>query len=140
MNLIARQSTTIHAPTAQIWRALITPAMIKQYMFGTDAVSDWHEGSPIVWKGEWEGKKYEDKGVILRVEPEHLLQYSHYSPLSGAPDSPENYHTVTVELVSQGANTLVMLTQDNNASEDERKHSEQNWGMMLGALKQFIER
>ena len=41
-------------------------------MFGTDAVSDWKEGSPITWKGEWEGKHYEDRGVILRLEPERL--------------------------------------------------------------------
>jgi hypothetical protein len=36
------------------------------------------------------GKTHEDKGVILRLEPERLLQYSHFSPLSGLPDAPDS--------------------------------------------------
>jgi uncharacterized protein YndB with AHSA1/START domain len=139
MTYIARQSITIHAPVTQIWRALVTPSMIKHYMFGTEVVSDWKKGSPIVWKGVWEGKPYEDKGTILRFEPEQVLQYSHFSPLSGVADSPDNYHNVTVELASQGAETRVTLSQDNNATEDEQKHSEELWGMMLAALKKFVE-
>jgi hypothetical protein len=43
-----------------------------QYMFGTNVISDWQEGSPILWKGEWQGKKYEDLGVILKLEPERV--------------------------------------------------------------------
>jgi uncharacterized protein YndB with AHSA1/START domain len=51
-NLIARVSINIDAPSEKVWDALITPETIKQYMFGADVVSDWREGSPIVWKGE----------------------------------------------------------------------------------------
>ena len=77
-------------------------------MFGADVVSDWREGSPIVWKGEWKGKPYEDKGVILRVQPNEKLEYTHYSPLTGAPDVPDSYHTVTVTLTGEGAQTRVI--------------------------------
>jgi uncharacterized protein YndB with AHSA1/START domain len=136
---IAKQSITINAPVAKVWDALVNPEMIKQYLFGTTVVSDWKEGGSIVWKGEWEGKTYEDKGVILRLEPERVLQCTHFSPLSGLPDIAENYHTVTYELSSQGERTLISLTQDNNATEQEREHSEKNWGMMLAALKQLVE-
>ena len=72
--LIAKAHITISAPIAKVWDALVNPEMIKQYMFGTNAVSDWKEGSPIVWEGEWEGKPYEDKGVILQLKPERVLQ------------------------------------------------------------------
>ncbi len=48
--LIARASITINAPIDKVWDALINPSKIKQYMFGTNAVSDWKEGSSIVWK------------------------------------------------------------------------------------------
>ena len=113
--LIARASITINAPIGKVWDALVNPEKIKQYMFGTNAVSDWKEGSSIIWKGEWEGKKYEDKGVILKLEPGHMIQYSHFSPLTGQPDMPENYHIVTIELSSKGIQTLVSLLQDNNA-------------------------
>ncbi len=139
-NLIARTSITIDASSAKIWNALINPEAIKQYMFGTNVVSDWHEGSPIVWKGEWRGKPYEDKGQILQFKPEQTIQYSHFSPLSGLPDEPENYHTVTIKLTTAGNQTNVSLAQDNNANEEEQVHSENNWKMMLTSLKQFVEK
>lgn len=138
-DLIAKVSTTIEAPVAKVWQALVTPEQIKQYMFGTNVVTDWQKGSPIVWKGEWEGKAYEDKGTILKLEEESILQYSHFSPLSGDPDLPENYHTVTVELSEEGDQTKVTLTQDKNENEEARQHSEQNWQMMLDGLKKFLE-
>lgn len=138
-NLIARASITVDAPSIKVWDALVNPETIKQYMFGTNVVSDWKEGSPIVWKGEWQGKSYEDKGVILQFNPGRIIQYSHFSPLSGLPDKPDSYHTVTIELYGKGTQTRVSLSQDNNPTEQAREHSEKNWGMMLTALKKFLE-
>ena len=138
-NLTATATTTINAPKSAVWDALVTPEAIKEYMFGTNVVSDWREGGRIVWKGEWQGKAYEDKGVILKYEPDRVLQYSHFSPLSGAPDVQENYHTVTIKLDNAGAQTRVSLTQDKNGSEEEREHSQKNWEMMLKGLKSFVE-
>jgi uncharacterized protein YndB with AHSA1/START domain len=137
---IAKALISINAPVGRVWDALINPELIRQYMFGTNVISDWKEGSPIVWKGEWQGKKYEDKGVILKLEPERLIQYSHFSPLSGKPDLPENYHTVTIELVSDEVETTVSLSQDNNETEKAREHSEKNWKMMLDGLKKLLEK
>jgi uncharacterized protein YndB with AHSA1/START domain len=138
-NLIAKASVSIAAPAAKVWDALVNPEVIKQYMFGTTVASDWKQGSAITWKGEWQGKPYEDKGKILKIEPRRLLQYTHYSPLSG-PDIPENHHTVTIELAEAGAQTRVTLSQDNNATEEARQHSEQNWKMMLDGLKKLLEK
>ena len=138
--LVARASITISAPISKTWDALINPESIKQYMFGTTVVTDWREGNAIVWKGEWQGKFYEDKGVILSFEPGQMIQYSHFSPLSGLPDRPENYHTVTVELSSEGNQTRVLLAQDNNPDEQARDHSRDNWAMMLVTLKKFLEK
>ncbi len=138
--LIARASITINAPIDKVWDALVNPDKIIQYMFGTNAVSDWKEGSSIVWKGEWHGKNYEDRGVILKLEHGYMIQYSHFSPLSGQPDLPENYHIVTIQLSAKGRQTHVSLLQDNNANEETRKHSENNWKMMLGDLKTLLEK
>jgi uncharacterized protein YndB with AHSA1/START domain len=138
-NLIARATIKINALKEEVWDALVNPESIKQYMFGTQVVSDWQEGSPIIWQGEWQGKSYEDKGIIRQIRPEQTIQYTHFSPLSGLPDIPENYHTVTIELSTEGEQTLVSLTQDNNKTDDEREHSEKNWEMMLTALKAFLE-
>jgi len=138
--LIAKASISINAPAAKVWNALTNPEVIKQYMFGTTVISDWLKGSQIVWKGAWQGKKYEDKGVILKLKPERLIQYSHFSPLSGKPDLPENYHTVTIKLTTDEAGTAVSLSQDNNETEEAREHSEKNWKMMLDALKKLLEK
>ena len=137
--LIAQAHITIGVPIANVWDALVNPEMIKHYMFGTNAVSDWKEGSPIVWQGEWEGKPYEDKGVILQLKPERMLQYSHFSPLSGQADVPANYHTLTIELSPEEKGTLLRLSQDNNSTEEDREHSEKMWGMMLTGIKKVLE-
>jgi uncharacterized protein YndB with AHSA1/START domain len=139
-NLIAKATTTIEAERSRVWEALVTPAAIKQYMFGADVSSEWHEGSKIVWKGDFRGKKYEDKGVILKIVPEETLVYSHFSPLSGKPDKPENYHTVTINLSGSDNKTVVNLSQDNNADENGRIESEKNWTAMLDGLKKYVEK
>jgi uncharacterized protein YndB with AHSA1/START domain len=136
---IARVTTTIAAPLEKVWSAFVTPETIKQYMFGTTVVSDWRPGSPIVWTGEWQGKAYEDKGVILRLEPERVLEYTHFSPLSGLPDAPDSYHTVKIELSEEAGGTRIALSQDNNATDESRQHSEKNWQMMLDGLKRLLE-
>jgi len=138
-DLVARASITINASNMKVWDALVNPEAIKQFMFGTQVVSDWQEGGAIVWKGEWQGKSYEDKGVILHLKPGQLVQYSHFSPLSGLPDRPENYHTVTIELTDKGNQTHVWLVQDNNSDERERDHSQTNWELMLTSLKMYLE-
>jgi uncharacterized protein YndB with AHSA1/START domain len=138
-DLIARASIVIDAPRDRVWETLVDPVAITQYMFGADVRSDWKEGGPITWSGEWQGKRYEDKGVVLRVERDCALQYTHFSPLSGQPDKPENYRTVTIELSDAGRQTRLMLSQDNNPTEEARSHSEKNWKTVLSGVKKFVE-
>ena len=138
--LIAKASITVNASVTTVWDALTNPETIKQYMFGTEVVSNWKEGGTIVWKGVWQGKAYEDTGKILKIEIGRMLRYSHFSPLSGQPDLPENYHVVTIELSGDGQNTTISLSQDNNETEEAREHSEKNWRMMLDGLKKVLEK
>jgi uncharacterized protein YndB with AHSA1/START domain len=138
-NYIAKATTTIHAPVSKIWQALVNPEIIKQYLFNTDVISDWKVGSPILYRGEWEGKPFEDKGEILEIEPQKELKSTHWSPLSGVPDTPENYHTVTYTLTDKGESTQVTITQDNNATEEEKAHSEKNWNTVLAGMKKLLE-
>ncbi len=90
---VATAETEISASPAQVWSALTDPEQIKKYMFGSQVVTDWEQGSPIVWKGEYEGKKYEDKGEVVEIEPERRLKVTHFSPLSGREDTPELPHS-----------------------------------------------
>jgi uncharacterized protein YndB with AHSA1/START domain len=138
-SLVATATVTIKASVTNIWRALLDPETIKQYMLGADVASDWQVGSSITWKGEYEGKKYSDYGVILKLERGKQLSYSHFSPQEGKKDIPENYHTVTIDIATQGANTVVTLSQDKNPSEEARKQSEKNWQAMLESLKKILD-
>lgn len=138
-NHIAKASVTIMAPVEKVWDALTNPEQIRKYMFGTEVTTTWKEGSVITWKGNWQGKVYEDKGIILQHKPKRLLQYSHYSPLTGEIDTPENYHFITIELADKKDGVQVSIAQDNNPTEEARKHSENNWNQMLEGLKHLLE-
>lgn len=136
---IAKVTTTIDAPPSKVWDALTEPALIKRYLFGTEVTTDWKVGSPITYRGEWQGKAYEDKGKILEIEPGKRLASTFWSALAGLPDAPENYKTVRYELSPQGDGTRLTITQDNNASQEEASHSEQNWQTVLDGIKKLLE-
>jgi uncharacterized protein YndB with AHSA1/START domain len=137
--LVAVAEIDVNAPRARVWAALTEPDQIKRYMFGSEVVTDWKPGSDILWKGEYDGKPFEDKGEVVEIDAERRLKVTHFSPLSGQPDQPENYHTLTYELSESGSATHITLSQDNNASADEAEHSKENWSMMLESLKQVVE-
>ena len=135
----AKVTISINAPASKVWNALTKPELIKQYLFGTQVTTDWQVGSPITYEGVWEGKPYKDKGQVLQVEPGRLLVSTFWSALSGLPDVPESYQTVSYELSAEGGGTRLTLTQDNNNTQEDANHSEQNWKMVLGEMKKLLE-
>jgi uncharacterized protein YndB with AHSA1/START domain len=137
---IAVAEAEINASPDDVWRALTDPDEIEQYMFGSHVESSWEEGGDIVWKGEYDGKHYEDHGKILEVDPPRRLRLTHFSPTSGKQDHPDNYHTVVYELEEAGHGTRIRLSQDNNASAEEAENSRANWERMLSGLKKVVER
>ena len=130
----------IDAPPAKVWEGLINPQLIKKYMGGADVVSDWRPGGPIIWQGLWQGNPYQDKGQILEFEPNRRLKYTHYSPASGMPNRPENYHVLTYSLIGRGGSTELVLLNENITTEAEQKYLERSWKIMLEDLKSVIER
>ncbi|HTC01499.1 MAG TPA: SRPBCC family protein [Ferruginibacter sp.] len=139
-NITARASIIIDTYPLKIWEALTIPRIIKKYFFGTDVISDWKVGRPIIFRGEWEEKKYEDKGTIIAIVPNKLLKYNYWSSMSGIEDKPENYVLITYELHANNSNeTTLTITQDNVPDEKIREHSEQNWMKVLTDLKALLE-
>ena len=139
-NFVARATASIEAPKSKVWQALVAPDGSKQYLFGAEVESEWSEGSSIIWKGEIKGQQYQDRGVILKIEPEQILQYSHFSPLSGKPDKFENHHIITIHLFGSGNKTEVLLSQDNIADDKARSQSATNWRTVLASLKRYVEK
>ena len=139
-SLTAKGTIKINAPKEDVWDALTNPDKIKQYFFGTNTISDWKKGSSLKFTGEWEGKSYEDKGTILDTEPCKLFRYTYWSSMGKLEDKPENYATVTYELVPSGDETILNVTQDNIVTEETRDHSEASWKWILESLKDFVEK
>lgn len=138
-DLVASASTVVAADRDRVWAALVDPVATREYMFGTTVASSWVVGEPITWSGEWNGAHYEDRGTILEFYPGTRLAYTHFSPMSGDEDIPENYHTVTIGLSDVPRGTRVALTQVGNTSLEMRDHSVKNWEAMLAALKEYVE-
>jgi uncharacterized protein YndB with AHSA1/START domain len=138
---VARVSLTIDAPRAKVWDALIDPEKIKQYILASDVVSQWREGSSIVWKSEFNGKPFEINGTILRLEPQRLLEFDQSRPIFRASQvvRPSNYHRVTIELSDDGVQTRLSLIERGNATERERAHSQGGWQLALGNMKALLE-
>lgn len=138
--LVFKKSTPIHAPVSKVWQALVDPAQIKEYMFGTNTESDWKKGSSITYSGEWNGKAYKDKGTIVEIVPEKILHTTYFSSMSGKEDKPENYANVIYEVAPQGDQTIFTITQDNIADEAQLRHMDQNWAMVVDAMKKMLEK
>ncbi|MEI2277437.1 SRPBCC domain-containing protein [Paenarthrobacter ilicis] len=137
---VATSTITIEVPASRVWSVITDPDAIKEFMFGTDVVTDWTIGGPIAWRGVWEGNEYEDKGRIVEFEPGRRLVTTHFSPLGGQEDKPENYHTLTWTLESEAGTTELTLSQDNNASADEARHSKGMWDALVASVKAIAER
>ena len=98
----ASASIVVDRPRQDVWKALTDPDLVSKYFMGVTVKTDWEVGHPITFTGVWKDKPYEDKGEILDFKPEQELSYSHWSPLSGADDVPENYHVVRIALDDGG--------------------------------------
>lgn len=52
---------------------------------------------------------------------------THFSPLTGLDDVPENYHELVYRLTPTASGTHVELRQDNNPTAEAAEHSAANW-------------
>jgi len=145
--LIVRNTININAPVAKVWDALVNSEQTKKYMFGCEALSDWKVGSPLLWKGSYEGKEMIFvKGIILEIKPFSYLKYSVINPNSSMPDIPENYLNVTYELKENNGQTILAVIQDGfeDAADGEKRYKDvynngEGWNPILVAIKQVVE-
>ena len=113
--------------------------MIKQYLFGTETITDWKKGSSITFQGVWQDKPYVDKGTIVDIKPETYLVYTYWSSFTGAPDLPENYSTIRYQVIPVGKDTKFTLSQIGFATPEARDHSAANWEQVMQSIKKLVE-
>ena len=130
--------TTLKASLEKVWEALTNPEIVKQYFFGTDLITTWQVGSPLIFQGEWEGQQYQDKGEVLEYVHKQRLAFSYLSSWSGKEDKPENYLWVCYEVEENGADTVLTIYQT-NYDEERAKHSEENWTSVVNEMRKVVE-
>ncbi len=135
----ASVSVTIRAPLERVWDAITQPAIVKQYFFGTDLDTDWKVGSPVFFRGEWQGRRYEDRGIVLAYEPMKALAFNYWSSFSGIPDTPETRQLVRYQLDPAADGVRVTVEQSNVASQAIADHSAENWRGVLDGMKRLLE-
>jgi len=139
-NLKVSKSIEINSNYEKVWDALINPEKIKVYLFGTETITDWKIGSPIIFQGEYEGHKYKDKGNVMENIENQILKYDYWSGFSGLEDKPENYSIVTYHIENVSDNQVKFTwTQEGFANEEGQQHSENGLFGMLEQIKKLVE-
>lgn len=139
MGITSDASVEINVSSDKVWQAITDPAMVKEWFFGTTVESDWKAGSPIIFRGEWNGQPYEDKGVIQKIETNKLLEYTHLSSRTDQADASENYEIVQFALSEDEGKTTLTIHEDNLPSTEARDKSLGLWKMVLEKLKKVVE-
>ncbi|MGN6510029.1 MAG: SRPBCC family protein [Chitinophaga sp.] len=138
-DFVVQKTIDIAAPLEKVWQFVTSPAGMKAYLFGTNAVSDWKVGSLIRFTGEWEGKEYEDKGTIEVLDPGKTFEYTYYSAFSGVPDQSENYTVVRMDFEPVGTGTRLTLKHSNFPTETAYQNTEKHWELALDIIKDKTE-
>ncbi len=140
--LYVKNTISIDAPATKVWNFLTKPEHTKKYMFGCETVSDWKEGSSLLWKGNFNGKEIVAvKGNIVKIDEEKFLEYTTIDPNAGLEDIPENYLTVTYNLSEQNGQTILTVTQGDYAKvgDGEKRYNESvsggGWEPILFKIK-----
>lgn len=141
LNLQVAESILINVSASRMWDVLTNPEIIKEYLFGTETLTDWKVGSEIIFQGEYEGHKYRDHGVIKENNLHRRIAYSYWSGFSGLEDKPENYSMVIYDLEPVDAtHTKFTWTQKGYPDETRQKHSQSGMKAFLEQIKVIAER
>ena len=139
-DLEASGTILINAQLEKVWKALTEPELIKEYLYGTETITDWKVGSDIVFEGEYQGYKYRDHGKIISNIEQKEISYSYWSGFSGLEDKVENYSTVTYQFRTVDGKTEFKWIQKGFADEEKQKHSTTGLPALLEQIKLIAER
>lgn len=144
------QSIRIAAAPQNVWDALVDPEAGEKWR-NAHFQTDWRAGDPIEIEAIIGAKRYRDKGKVIQAQPPSLLQYTYWSRVSGLPDIPQSYSTITMTLEAEGTDMILTVEQQVPPSpvrrgkgweigEDSgRSHVAFYWRMTLPILKRIVE-
>jgi uncharacterized protein YndB with AHSA1/START domain len=137
--LVVSKGVVIGRPRETVWQVLTQPSFVRRYLYGAELSTDWTVGSSVLFRGEFDGQSWQDKGVVLACEPPSELRYSYWSGLCGLADRAENYATVSYNLEETASGTLLSVRQQGYANEESRTNSDRGWDSVLAQIKSLAE-
>ena len=130
----------IVAPARKVWLALTVPDLVKQWQYGSDLLTTWEVGTLIIFRNEWHGQVFEQKGNVLEFLPESRLKYSLFFPRPDLDDIPEHHFFMTYELTeSGGLTTLLFRQEDPRPSPPDDSSGGEDGPDVLSSLKEIVE-
>src|SRR5690349_3467625 len=130
----------IRAPAGKVWRALTEPELVKQWQYGSDLLTTWQPGTPVVFRNEWNGQVFEQKGTVVEFTPASRLKYSLFFPRADLQDIPEHRFYMTYELTESGGLTSVLFRQeDPRPALPEDSAGGEEGPDVLSTLKELVE-
>lgn len=130
----------IGAPVDKVWSALTLPALVKQWQYGSDLLTTWEPGTPIVFRNEWNGQVFEQKGTVLEFVPHSRVKYSLFFPRPDLADAPENHFFMTYDLTESGGTTSLLFRQEDPRPSAPGESSGSEEGPdVLASLKELVE-
>lgn len=131
-------SITIQAMPDVVWKFLTDPTLVKMYFYDTNLEADWVVGGKILFKGEYEGKPYEDVGIITEITPQKSLSYNYRSSWSELPDEPENYVPINYLIEIVGPNQTKLTVTQYALTQQEADQSSKSWETNLTKMRDLI--
>ena len=130
----------ILAPAKKVWLALTSPGLVKQWQYGSDLLTTWEVGASIVFRNEWNGQVFEQRGTVLEFSPEARVKYSLFVPRPDLQDIPEHYFFMTYELTESGGLTSLLFRQEDPRPSPPNASSGGDDGPdVLSYLKELVE-
>lgn len=129
----------IKAPAQKVWDALMQPAAVKKWQYGSDLITDWKPGNDIRFSTAWEDKVFEQWGKVLEIIPCSLIRYSLFAPGPGLEDLPENYFIMSYMLSENDGTTRLEIVQEDNRPGAKQEPPQGDENPILAALRAFAE-
>jgi uncharacterized protein YndB with AHSA1/START domain len=130
----------ILAPAKKVWLALTVPELVKQWQYGSDLLTTWEVGTPVVFRNEWNGQVFEQKGTVVEFLPESRLKYSLFFPRPDLQDIPEHHFFMTYELTeSERVTSLLVRQEDPRPSSPSESTGADDGPDVLSCLKELVE-
>ena len=119
-DVIITRSILLNATPERVWEALTHPGMTRQYYYNCEVDSEWQAGSPLHWKGNYQGRNIEAEGKVLEVIPGRLIKYTGFDRLTEGDIGREGDVHVTHEIIPQGSKTKLLTTLEHFEGDETR--------------------